>query len=92
LASYKALMLGFVVRSVLVGLIPLTLLVPTLAKIRRAGLLEYGKLANKYTKSFDCKWVHSQQTRRNHYWAAATFSRWPTSAIATPTFRQWTLR
>ena len=61
LSSYKGLMLGFVVLSVLVGLIPLTLLAPTLARVRRAGLLEYGKLANQYTQSFDHKWVHVQK-------------------------------
>jgi len=58
ISSYKGLMLGFVVLSVLVGVIPLLLLAPVLAKVRRAGLLEYGKLANEYTQSFDRKWVH----------------------------------
>jgi hypothetical protein len=61
LASFKAVMLGFVVLAILVGITPLMLLAPKLAKVRRAGLLEYGKLANQYTESFDLKWVHPQQ-------------------------------
>jgi hypothetical protein len=61
LSDYKGLMLGFVVLCVLVGVMPLVLLAPTLSKVRRAGLLEYGKLANQYTQSFDRKWVHFQQ-------------------------------
>lgn len=61
LASYKVLMLGFVVLSVLLGLAPLTLLAPILSKVRQAGILDYGKLANLYTQSFDHKWVHFQK-------------------------------
>src|SRR5215471_645773 len=61
LASYKVLMLGFVVLSVLLGLAPLMLLAPILSKVRWAGILDYGKLANRYTQSFDHKWVHFQE-------------------------------
>jgi len=57
--SFKVLIVGFIVLSVLLGLLPLLLLAPKLAKVRRAGLLEYGRLANSYTASFDQKWVHS---------------------------------
>ena len=58
LASFKLLMVGFVVLSLIVGLLPLTMMAPTLAKVRRAGLLEYGRLSNRYTELFDRKWVH----------------------------------
>jgi hypothetical protein len=58
LGSFKALMIGFVVLSVLVALLPLALLAPKLAKVRKEGLLEYGRLANSYTEQFDRKWVH----------------------------------
>jgi len=58
LASFKLVMVGFLILSVLVGILPLTMMMPTLARVRRAGLLEYGRLANNYTKSFDEKWVH----------------------------------
>ena len=37
---------------------PLLLLVPTLLPVKRRGLLEYGALANVYTRTFDAKWVH----------------------------------
>jgi hypothetical protein len=60
-ASFKFLMAGFVVLSVIVGLLPLALLAPKVIRIRNAGLLEYGKLGNQYTESFDLKWVHPAQ-------------------------------
>jgi hypothetical protein len=58
LTSFKSLMAVFVVLSLIVGLLPLALLAPKLRKVRKAGLLEYGRLANTYTESFDRKWVH----------------------------------
>ena len=58
LSSFKSVMAGFVVMSLIVGLLPLTLLAPKLIKVRKAGLLAYGRLANTYTESFDGKWVH----------------------------------
>jgi hypothetical protein len=61
LGSFKALMVGFVVLSVILALLPLVLLAPKLSKVRKAGLLEYGRLANSYTEQFDRKWVHSAQ-------------------------------
>jgi hypothetical protein len=59
LTSFKMLIGAFIVLSVLVGLFPLMLLGPTLSKVRKAGLLDYGRLANSYTVSFDQKWVHN---------------------------------
>ena len=58
LASFEFTLVGFVVLSVLVGLMPLALWFPKLKKVREQGLLEYGGLANTYTVSFDQKWVH----------------------------------
>ncbi|HTS57674.1 MAG TPA: hypothetical protein VMH03_09005 [Terriglobales bacterium] len=58
LSSFRFLVVGFIVLSMIVGILPLTLLAPKLSKIRKAGLLEYGKLAHSYTQSFDQKWVH----------------------------------
>jgi hypothetical protein len=58
LASFKFLMAGFLALSVIAGLVPLTLLAPKMAQVRRVGLREYGKLGNQYTESFDLKWVH----------------------------------
>jgi hypothetical protein len=36
---------------------PLLVFVPTLAQLKRKGLLEYGTLASRYTQRFDRKWV-----------------------------------
>jgi len=58
LASFKFLMVGFVVLSLILGLFPLLLLAPRLARVRRIGLREYGRLGNQYTEAFDRKWVH----------------------------------
>jgi hypothetical protein len=58
LTSFKSLILGFIVLFVILGILPLLLLAPKLSKVRKAGLLEYGKLARSYTESFDRKWVH----------------------------------
>ena len=60
IASLKFLMIGFVVISLVLGLLPLMLLAPKLARVRRAGLREYGRLANQYTQDFDDKWVHKR--------------------------------
>jgi hypothetical protein len=59
LASFKFLMAGFVALAMILGLLPLTLLAPKLIQVRRAGLREYGRLANQYTEAFDRKWVHT---------------------------------
>jgi hypothetical protein len=92
LASYEALMVGFVVLSVLVGLLPLTLLAPRLAKVRRAGCLSTGSsptnIPNRSTRSGCTFGSH----RQSHYWEAATFSRWRTLVIAMPTSVTWTSR
>lgn len=58
LSSFKMLMIGFVVLSVIIGVLPLTMLAPKLMAIRKEGHLEYGRLAQAYTESFDRKWVH----------------------------------
>jgi hypothetical protein len=58
LSSFKSLMVGFVVMSVIVGLLPLALLAFKLRTVRKAGLLAYGRFANTYTESFDRKWIH----------------------------------
>jgi len=59
LSSFKFVIIGFVVLCVIVGLLPLMVLTPKLIKTRRMGVLEYGRLANTYSLSFDRKWIHS---------------------------------
>jgi len=58
LTSFKTLMVGFVALSLIIGLLPLTTMTHRLLKVRREGILAYGRLANNYTESFDRKWVH----------------------------------
>ena len=36
---------------------PLLVFAPTLARVRRTGLREYGTLASRYTQLFERKWV-----------------------------------
>ena len=60
--SFQSLMIGFVVLSLIISLLPLALLTPKLMMVRWKGLLEYGRLANAYTQDFDRKWVHRTTT------------------------------
>jgi len=62
LASFEFPLVGFVVLSVILGLLPLALWIPKLKKVRKQGLLEYGRFAKTYTESFDRKWVHCAAT------------------------------
>jgi len=62
LASFKFIIVGFVALSVVVGLLPLMVLTPKLIRTRRMGVLEYGRLANTYSASFDRKWVHPAES------------------------------
>ncbi len=59
--SFKYLIIGFMALCLLVGLLPLIWLSPRLVETRTAGLIEYGRLANNYTSSFDKKWVHCDE-------------------------------
>jgi hypothetical protein len=61
LASFKILMAGFVALSLIAGLFPLLLIGPKLARVRRKGLRDYGRLGNQYTEAFDRKWVHTTE-------------------------------
>ena len=66
LSSFEYPLIGFVVLSVIAGLLPLALLTPKLKKVRTEGLLEYGRLAETYTESFDRKWVHYSTKPSEH--------------------------
>lgn len=39
---------------------PLLVFAPQLANAKRQGLSEYGTLAERYVRDFDCKWLRSQ--------------------------------
>lgn len=56
-SSFKFLISGFIVLFLIVGLLPLLLWMPKLSRVRKSGLLKYGRLANSYSESFHEKWV-----------------------------------
>ena len=58
LASFKILIGAFAALCVIVGVCPLVLWAPKMARVRRTGLREYSALGNQYTEEFDRKWVH----------------------------------
>jgi hypothetical protein len=58
LASFKILIGAFAALCVIVGVGPLALWVPKMARVRRTGLREYAALGNQYTENFDRKWIH----------------------------------
>ena len=58
LPSFKFLIVVFVVLAVILGICPLVVWVPKLARIRLRGLQAYAKLGNRYTEEFDQKWLH----------------------------------
>jgi hypothetical protein len=57
LASFKYIILGFILFMILLFLMPLVSFAPQLLATKRKGLIEYGALATAYTQSFDQKWV-----------------------------------
>jgi hypothetical protein len=59
LQSFKIQIAGLVVFFILVVLGPLLMFTPTLARVRRRGLAEYGGLAQRYVTSFDQKWIRN---------------------------------
>jgi len=63
LASFKILIAAFAALCVIVGVCPLVLWVPTMARVRRTGLREYSALGNQYAEEFDRKWIHSPGAR-----------------------------
>lgn len=54
------IIIGYVVLIVTVFLCPLVFFTPKLIQAKRRGLLEYGTLANEYTRSFDRKWIKGE--------------------------------
>lgn len=58
LMGFKVEVASFVVFFVVVVLIPLTVFTPHLVRARRRGMGEFGRLASRYTREFEDKWVH----------------------------------
>ena len=57
LFSFKTEAVGMIVFFLIVILGPLTMFTPQLLRAKRAGLIDYGLLANRYVESFEQKWV-----------------------------------
>jgi hypothetical protein len=60
LYDYKMMILGYVVLVLFVLLGPLLVFSFRLLEVKRLGLLEYGTLANRYTRTFDRKWIRGE--------------------------------
>jgi len=58
LPDFKMQIAAGVVLLVSVFVAPLLVFVPRIAEAKRMGILEYGRLAQRYAGEFDAKWVH----------------------------------
>jgi hypothetical protein len=58
LPQFKVELIGLVAVMVFAILAPLLVFSPKLASAKRAGLREYGVLAQRYVREFDFKWLH----------------------------------
>jgi hypothetical protein len=61
LGSLKLIIVSYCVFIIILLLSPLLLMIPTLYRVRKQGLLEYGVLASDYARMFDAKWVHGRR-------------------------------
>lgn len=57
LTDFKVEIASFVAFFVIVVLIPLAVFTPHLARARRRGMSEFGRLATRYTQEFEQKWI-----------------------------------
>ena len=61
LAASEVLIFAFVVLALLIVLSPLLpVFTPKLYRLKRAGLVDYGRLANQHMQEFDRKWVRGR--------------------------------
>jgi hypothetical protein len=54
-------MIGFGVLAVTILLLPLLVVTPTLIKVKRRAILEYGALVAQHDQLFDAKWIQGQR-------------------------------
>lgn len=57
LLSFKVEAISLIVFFLIVVLGPLMVFTPQLARAKRKGLIEYGRLANQYVEGFEKKWI-----------------------------------
>jgi hypothetical protein len=58
LMTFKLQVAGFLAFFLVFILSPLTVFIPHLARAKRQGLGDYGRLATRYVQAFEEKWVH----------------------------------
>jgi len=61
LMSFKIDVIELIGFFVLFLLGPLTVFTPSLARAKRTGLAQYGKLASEYVTAFEAKWLHGPE-------------------------------
>ena len=83
LPEFKLEIIGLVALMVFAILGPMLVFGPKLEAAKRAGLREYGTLAQRYVREFDSKWLRGGAPADEPLSAAPTSSRWPTWATAT---------
>ena len=57
MAEFKVELIGLIALLLFAILGPMLVFVPQLAAAKRAGLREYGTLAQRYVREFDSKWL-----------------------------------
>jgi hypothetical protein len=60
LKTYELPLLSFVVLVLVLGMLPLPIFARALARTKRWGLMEYGRLATRYVQEFETKWVEDE--------------------------------
>jgi hypothetical protein len=60
LAGYRTTILVYIFLILVIFLGPLLFLSPRLFEVKKRGLMDYGALANQYTRSFDRKWIRKE--------------------------------
>jgi hypothetical protein len=59
LPEFKVEIVAFIAFFIVITLIPLTVFAPDLAKTKREGLRNFGRLASRYSGSFEGKWFQA---------------------------------
>jgi hypothetical protein len=59
LPEFKVEIVAFLAFFIVITLIPLTVFAPDLAKTKREGLRNFGRLASRYSASFEGKWFQA---------------------------------
>jgi len=62
LTEFRLEVLLLVIFLILVVVGPLLVFAPQLARAKRAGLREFGNLAQRYSRAFDAKWVRGDES------------------------------